>query len=83
MGTGIGCIGAFNVSGGISIARPFVMGSSFPIGCVTFGVEVNSGGAWPVEVQLRVGDVNGPYDALITVASTSVIIPDDGGNSFY
>ncbi len=64
---------------GNGYARSFAAPSTVQINCVTFATEFNSGPAWPVEVHVYTGDVNGPFTALALVGSGFVEIPANSG----
>lgn len=66
-----------------SLARSFPSPPEIAVGCVTFGVDVNTGGPWPVEVRLLTGTINGPYAALTLLAETTVTIPAGSAGSFH
>lgn len=57
-----------------SLARSFVMPASGTISCVSFGIDVNVGAAWPVEVRILAGSIAGP-DSVVLLASSSVPVP--------
>lgn len=57
-----------------SLARAFVMPSSGAITCVQFGIDVNAGAAWPVEIRIHAGSLDGP-DTLSLLSSSTVQIP--------
>ncbi|MFO0829330.1 MAG: LamG-like jellyroll fold domain-containing protein [Phycisphaerales bacterium] len=80
---GLVCFGG-DVSAETSLARSFVVPpQGFTLGCVTFGVDTNQGGAWPVQVRLLTGTITGPYSALTLIASTSVSIPNNTNLAFF
>lgn len=57
------------------VARSFgPMPAATAIGCIEFGIDENAGAAWPVEVHVMVGTLDGP-DALATVVTSSRLIP--------
>lgn len=66
-----------------SLARSFTLGAPFTVGCVTFGIDTNVGGAWPVEVRLLVGAIEGPYDGLMLLAETAVEIPAGASGTLH
>jgi len=66
-----------------SLARSFgVMPSTTAITCVTFGVDVNKSPAWPVEVRILSGSIDGP-DSTRLLFSTSVMIPAGASGSLF
>lgn len=65
------------------IARSFAATVGGAIDCVTFGIETNAGGAWPVDVNIYLGDIAGPFEGLQLVGSTTVIIADGDGPALH
>jgi len=66
-----------------SLARSFIAESSITIECVTFGIDVNKGAVWPVHVRVLAGAVDGPYDNLLVLAESAVLIPAGAASTFH
>lgn len=71
------------VSAETSAARAFLAPSSITLKCVTFGVRINQGADWPVQVRILSGDVLGAYDSLALLSEASVVVPGDANRDFF
>jgi hypothetical protein len=58
------------------LARLFTAPQALHIRCVTFGVQENDGGAWPVQARVWIG-------GAVVAASDPVDIPADSGPGLY
>ncbi len=75
--------GSATVSAATSLARAFVAPYDMSLECVTFGVRINSGNAWPVNVRILIGPVGSDYSSLILVSETQVVIPEGAAAQFF
>ncbi|HMN97290.1 MAG TPA: hypothetical protein PKC43_12725 [Phycisphaerales bacterium] len=82
VGTGITCVTPDGTAA-TSWARSFPMADPVAVECVRFGVELNQGGPFQVSVTLLVGDVTGPPQNLIPLATTTVDIPGGSSQEFF
>lgn len=60
-----------------ALARSFTLGAALDVCAMSFGVDSNAGGDWPVTVNLYEGDIQGAFSDLDLRGSTTVDIPDD------
>jgi hypothetical protein len=71
------------VSAENSAARAFIAPTTLTLKCVTFGVRINQGGDWPVDVRILTGDVLAGYDSLVLLSEASVVVPGDANRDFF
>ncbi len=75
-GAGVGC-GTPSTTSLNGWARAFAIapGANFVVNCVDFGVDVNTGPAFTVTVNVFTGVPTGPYGALVLRGSLPVTVP--------
>jgi hypothetical protein len=71
------------VSAETSAARAFVAPSTLTLKCVTFGVRINQGGDWPVEIRVLAGDVLSDYDSYYLLSEETVVVPANADRDFF
>jgi hypothetical protein len=71
------------VSAENSAARAFIAPTTLTLKCVTFGVRINQGGDWPVDVRILTGDVLAGYDSLVLLSEASVVVPGNADRDFF
>lgn len=71
------------VSAETSAARAFVAPSTLTLRCVTFGVRINQGGDWPVDVRILSGDPLAGYDSLYVLREETVVVAANANREFY
>jgi len=84
VGSAIACT-SLTTTGHNAYARAFTApAEGLSCGCVEFGIQGNTGGAWPATVRLLTGaSVTGPIDELVELSSATIEIPPNSGPAFY
>lgn len=81
-GNSVWC-GSLQTSEQTAIARQFEgLPPSTSVRCVEFGVDVNTGGPWPVEVWVWSGTIDG-VDSLSLLLATSINIPAGTNDALF
>ncbi|MBL0921821.1 MAG: hypothetical protein IBJ10_06805 [Phycisphaerales bacterium] len=75
--------GDSETSSEFSLARSFVAPYTMSVECVTFGVRLNVGPAWPARVRILLGSTGAPYDSLTLLAEGVVLVPADASFEFH
>jgi hypothetical protein len=76
LGNSVACNDGVNTTQN-GYARMFAIppGPNFVVNCVDFGVEINTGGAYVVTVNIYTGTIPGPVSGLTLLGSQAVTVP--------